>query len=107
FDHRLLAQATSINATIPCAVILHPNDRSLPSERALPVGARGVVMSKSQLSRERMRDAREHNLPVAIYTINTPEDARRAVRYGVNAIVTNFPGEIRLALSQEGLMAEG
>lgn len=107
FDHQLLAQAASINSTIPCAVILHPNDRSLPSERALPVGARGVVMSKSQLSHERMRDAREHNLPVAIYTINTPEDAHRAVRYGVKAIVTNFPEQIRLALSEEGLVAEG
>jgi glycerophosphoryl diester phosphodiesterase len=91
FDHELLARAGTLNPNIPYAVIMHPNDRALPSERALPVGARGVVMSKSQLSHDRVRDAREHRLPLAVYTINTPEDALRAVRYGADAIVTNFP----------------
>lgn len=99
FDHELLARAHAINPTIPCAVIMLPNDRALPSERALPVGARGVVMSKSQLSHERVRDAKEHRLPLAVYTINTPEDALRAVRYGVDVVVTNFPEMIADVLS--------
>lgn len=99
FDHALLAQARAIKPEIPCAVIMHPNDRGLPSERALPVGAQGVVLAKNQLSHERVRDAREHGLPLAVYTINTPEDAHRAVRYGANVIVTNFPERIITALS--------
>jgi glycerophosphoryl diester phosphodiesterase len=102
FDHALLAHAGTINPNIPYAVIMHPNDRALPSERAIPVGARAVVMSKGQLSHERVRDAKEHGLPLAIYTINTPEDAHRAVRYGVDAIVTNFPELMLAALSDAG-----
>jgi glycerophosphoryl diester phosphodiesterase len=100
FDHELLAHAATINPNIPYAVIMHPNDRALPSERALPVGARGVVMSKSQLSHDRVRDAKEHGLPLAVYTINTADDAMRAARYGVDAIVTNFPALIASALAE-------
>lgn len=103
FDHRLLAHCATINPNIPYAVILHPDDRGLPSERALPVGARAVVMSKSQLSHERVRDAKEHGLPLAIYTINTKEDAVRAARYGVDAIVSNFPETIIQVLDERAL----
>jgi glycerophosphoryl diester phosphodiesterase len=94
FDHGLLAQARALGYAIPVAVILHPEDRGMPSERALPIGANAVVMSKKQLSRERMEDARKHSLPVGIYTINTPDEVRRAMSYGVQAIVTNFPGRV-------------
>lgn len=100
FDHSLLAQARAIRPEIPCAVIMHPNDRALPSERALPVGAQGVVLSKSQLSHERVRDARAHSLPLAVYTINTAEEALRAARYGADVIVTNFPERIIESLKE-------
>ncbi len=98
FDHALLAQARAINPQIPCAAIMHPNDRGLPSERALPIGAQGVVLAKNQLSHERVRDARAHGIPLAVYTINTAEDALKAARYGVDVIVTNFPDRIIAAL---------
>jgi glycerophosphoryl diester phosphodiesterase len=94
FDHPLLARVRAQGWGIPYAVILHPEDRALPSERALPVGAQAVVMSKKQLSHGRVADAVQHRLPLGIYTINTVEDARRAARYGVQAVVTNFPGRI-------------
>lgn len=94
FDHGLLARSVAMFPEIPCAVILHPNDRALPSERALPVGAKGVVLAKNQLSHERVRDAKRHGLPLGVYTINTDEDALRAVRYGADVIVTNVPGRI-------------
>jgi glycerophosphoryl diester phosphodiesterase len=103
FDHTLLARAATINPDIPYAVIMHPNDRALPSERALPVGARGVVMSKSQLSHDRVRDAKAHRLPLAVYTINSEEDAERASRYGADAIVTNFPERIISSLQGTGM----
>lgn len=94
FDHALLGMVGEIAPAIPCAVIMHPDDRGLPSERALPVGARAVVLGKSQLSHARMRNAREHELPVGVYTINTPEDVRKATAYGARALVTNVPGNV-------------
>lgn len=106
FDHELLARASTINDTIPCAVIMHPADRAMPSERALPVRARGVVLSKSQLSHDRVRDARRHGLPLAVYTINTPEDALRAMRYGADVIVTNFPALILRTLREHGAFGQ-
>lgn len=103
FDHPLLARCATINPNIPYAVIMHPDDRGLPSERAIPVGARAVVMSKSQLSHDRVRDAKEKGLPLAIYTINSREDAIRAARYGVDAIVTNVPESIIKILDERAL----
>ncbi len=99
FDHELIGRAASINPRIPGAVIMHPTDRAMPSERALPVGARAVVMSKAQLSHDRVRDARAHGLPLAVYTINTSEEALRAVRYGADVLVTNFPADIMAAVA--------
>lgn len=94
FDHELLARAREVEPAVPCAVILHPEDRALPSERALPVGAKAVVLGKHQLSHARMADAREHHLPVGVYTINTPDEALRAAQYGARALVSNFPGRV-------------
>lgn len=105
FDHELLATSVRLAPEIPCAVIMHPDDRGLPSERALPVGARGVVMSLRQLSHERIRDAREHALPVGVYTLNTPEEAMRARRYGASVLVTNFPEVVIAALTEAGPVA--
>lgn len=99
FDHPLLATVRSVAPEIPYAVIMHPDDRALPSERALPVGARAVVLSKTQLTRARVKNALEHQLPLGVYTINTPEEALRAARYGARAVVTNFPGRVIDVLS--------
>jgi glycerophosphoryl diester phosphodiesterase len=101
FDHALLARVRELGWSIPYAVIMHPDDLAMPSERALPVGAQGVVMSKKQLSHARVADAREHRLPLGIYTVNTVEDAQRVVRYGVQAVVTNFPGRIIEAIAEQ------
>lgn len=105
FDHGLLAHVHELGWKIPCAVILHPDDLALPSERALPVGAKAVVMSKKQLSHARVADAREHELPLGVYTINTDEEAVRAHRYGANAIVTNFPARIIAAFAEPSVDA--
>jgi glycerophosphoryl diester phosphodiesterase len=94
FDHGLLARVRQLGWQIPYAVIMHPDDRALPSERALPVGANGVVMSRKQLSHARVADAVAHRLPLGVYTINTEDEAQRALRYGIQAVVTNFPGRI-------------
>ncbi|HVZ41401.1 MAG TPA: glycerophosphodiester phosphodiesterase family protein [Candidatus Kapabacteria bacterium] len=104
FDHEMLASAAAINPDVPCAVILGPEDRALPSERALPVGARAVVLGKHQLSHERVHDARQHHLPLAVYTINTSEEIERALRYGVDVIVTNFPGRVIAVLRERGFL---
>ncbi len=102
FDHDLLAASVRLAPDVPCAVILHPDDPGLPSERALPVGARGVVMSVRQLSHERIRDAREHSLPVGVYTLNTAEEVIRVRRYGATVLVTNFPEVVIAALADAG-----
>jgi glycerophosphoryl diester phosphodiesterase len=103
FDHALLAGVRELGWHIPYAVIMHPDDRAMPSERALPVGAQAVVMSKKQLSHARVADAREHRLPLAVYTINTREDFLKTASYGVQAVVTNFPGLIIETLASPGI----
>jgi len=99
FDHRLLIKASTHNPAIPTAVILHPDDRGLPSERALSVGARAVVLSRRQLTRRVSEDARSARIPIGVYTVNDAQDVARAIDYGVSAIVTNHPEIVMAAVT--------
>jgi glycerophosphoryl diester phosphodiesterase len=103
FDHALLAGIRDLGWQIPYAVIMHPDDRAMPSERALPVGAQAVVMSRKQLSHARVADAVAHRLPLGVYTINSKEDFVKTAGYGVQAVVTNFPGRIIEAMASQGI----
>nr|WP_254716678.1 glycerophosphodiester phosphodiesterase family protein [Actinomadura sp. WMMB 499] len=38
-----------------------------------------------------MDDAHAAGLPVAVWTVNDPEDIARFAKYGVDAIVTDYP----------------
>lgn len=91
FDHELLCAARDYCDRIPTAIILHPDDRSLPSATALSAGARAIVLSRRQLTRRVVEDARGAHLPIGVYTINTAEEAVWAAERGALALVTNHP----------------
>ncbi len=91
FDHELLRAARDYCDRIPTALILHPDDRTLPSANAHSVGARAIVLSRRQLTRRVVDDARAARLPVGVYTINSADEAAWASERGASALVTNYP----------------
>lgn len=46
--------------------------------------------------------AREHDLCVAVWTVNEPADIDRMIDFGVDAIVSDYPGRVQRRLSDRG-----
>jgi len=98
FDHRLVAALRDRAPDIARGVLLKPLDFGAPSRAALRVGAQAVVMARSQLRTDRVRDAHMHGLAVIVYTVDRPKEIARCVHLGVDAIITNDPAATRSAL---------
>lgn len=98
FDHRLVAALRDRAPDLARGVLLKPLDFGAPSRAALRVGAQAVVMARSQLRTDRVRDAHMHGLAVIVYTVDRPKEIARCVHLGVDAIITNDPAATRSAL---------
>jgi glycerophosphoryl diester phosphodiesterase len=62
-----------------------------PSALARRLGISAFICSRSQLRRRFVRNAHQHGLAVIVYGVNSPRHLVRARRYGVDAIITDFP----------------
>jgi glycerophosphoryl diester phosphodiesterase len=100
FDHRLVLAALHKAPRIARATLVHPLDRGEPSRAARAVGAAAIVLSRRQLRRERIADARRHGLGVIVYTVDLRADIARCLAAGVDGIITNDPGGTRKVLEE-------
>jgi len=62
-----------------------------PSGLARRLGVSAFVCSRTQLRRRFVRNARCHGVAVFVYGVNTARHVARACRFGVDAIITDFP----------------
>jgi glycerophosphoryl diester phosphodiesterase len=94
FHHGVLKKIKRAAPHLATAVIQNPHAsfRS-PVPSARRAGADAIVCSIHQISRARSKAAREHGLPICVYTVNTPRAIAKALRCNVSALVTNFPAE--------------
>ena len=58
------------------------------------LGASVFNIKRQRLTKKMRRRCFEHNIPVGIYTVNTPRRVRRLVKKGVNAIFTDHPDRL-------------
>lgn len=65
-----------------------------PSTMARRLGVSAFICSRSQLRKRHVRNAHRHNLTVIVYGVNTARHFARARRYGVDAVITDFPEKI-------------
>jgi len=81
---------------------------AIPARRELPlhlpalvreVAAAGVVVAHQAISPELCRTAQRLRLPVAAWTVNRVDAARRVMRCGVEIIVTDRVVPLRLGLA--------
>ena len=95
FHHGVVKRIKELAPDIPTAVILHPTKSVVNVVRvARRANADAIVCATYQLTRKRVRDAASHGMPLTVYTVNTPFALKRVLRYGVQIVVTNFPGKI-------------
>lgn len=103
FHHALLHQLRRILPGCHTAAINIPGDRRLPSAIAQQIGCEAFVCSVRECTRWRITDAISSGLYVGVYTVNTPRQLDRVLRYPVTAIVSNNPTLIVDELAKRGL----
>lgn len=93
FYHPILIRARIIAPQIRTAVlyhtILHRSRR--PSTLVKKAGAWGFVGGKHEVFTPMLRNARQNNIPVFIFTLNTERDLQRWMKREIAGVVTNFP----------------
>jgi glycerophosphoryl diester phosphodiesterase len=106
FDHAFLKTLHARAPELPIGVLYAAvrDFGALPSTLCRRAGAMTFICSRNQLRRRYCRDARSHGIAVCIYGVDRPEHLRRAVRMGVDGVITNTPQEVRRML-EEGVVS--
>lgn len=96
FDHTFLKRMHQFFPAIRTGALYVPvrDLRKTPSSIARNIGTSAFACSVSQLRKRLTEDARKHDLTLACYTVNTHEDLRKVTRYGVDAVITDYPGRV-------------
>ncbi|WP_346041537.1 glycerophosphodiester phosphodiesterase family protein [Actinomadura chokoriensis] len=107
FDWRILAEAQrhypdlgrvalverkTLVPNSPWLAGLSPDD---PVAAAVAIGATAISPEHAITTPELVDEAHTFALPVIVWTVNDPEDMTRFVKYGVDAIVTDYPDRLQ------------
>ncbi len=103
FDPRVIRQLNALDPQIRSAILY---DREvwgdmLPSEIISELKCREFNCRYAEFSEERRKDAREHHIPVNIYTVNEDAAMRDLIKEGVNGIFTDRPDNLKSILSEQ------
>ncbi|MFA1548874.1 glycerophosphodiester phosphodiesterase family protein [Actinomadura chokoriensis] len=111
FDWRVLAEARRHYPEVSRVALLErktlmPDTRWLaglspadPVAAALAVGATAVSPEHAMTTPGLVEEAHALGLPVIVWTVNDHEDMSRFVKYGVDAIVTDYPDRLQRVLA--------
>lgn len=93
FDYRAIAHLKKLDPAMPAAILYEKKQsgKKLPSELLSEYGADAFNCSYQQLNTKRFRDIRQNDIPVFIYTIDSPSKMRKLLKMNVNGIFTNKP----------------
>lgn len=94
FHHATLREIKRRYPESHTAAINIPGDKRLPSEIAAEIACEGIVYGLREITYAKMKDAVTSGLYIGAYVINSEDDLRRAIRYGVRALASDFPQKI-------------
>ena len=100
FDHALLARLRRAAPDLPLAVLAE-RDWHLAVARAGALRASALHPRVDLVSRPLLAACRRLNLPVHVWTVDDPGQARILARLGVAGLFTNDPGLLHQAFPQE------
>ena len=100
FDHKFLRRMHSLYPNIKTGALLVPvrDLRKTPSSISRSIGTSAFACSVAQLRKRFVDDAHAQGVTVACYTVNTPQQLAKAVKLGVDAVITDVPKRILKAL---------
>lgn len=91
FDHSALVYIKSITSTLHTVALNIPGDDRLPSRVVSTCGADGYGCSIEELNAQRSENCHHHQIPLGVYTVNTPKELEYVLSLGVNGVVSNEP----------------
>lgn len=96
FDHKFLKRMHDLFPSMRTGALYHPlrDMKRKPSKLCSRIGATAFICSRTQLRRQMVEDAHSHEVIVAAYGVNTSQHFDRMVSFGVDAIVTDWPGKM-------------
>jgi len=102
FDHAFLKTFRQRASGIPTGALYMPvrDLRLRPSTIARRTGAAAFICSIAQLRKRMVRDALDHSITVVVYGVNAERHLRKALRLGVDAVITDHPRKIRSLVTQ-------
>ena len=69
-------------------------------EQALRCGADEISLHHTLVTRRFVEAARQHGMSTVVWTVDSPSWVRRAIDYGVHALITNNPARLRAQCDQ-------
>ncbi|HEX8493617.1 MAG TPA: glycerophosphodiester phosphodiesterase family protein [Pyrinomonadaceae bacterium] len=106
FNLKSIAELKRLAPELRTAALFEPKlSRPLPSarklvEQALNYGADEIALHRTLATRRVVAAAREHGLNVVVWTVDNPAWVKRARDFGIQAIITNRPAQMRARLNQ-------
>jgi glycerophosphoryl diester phosphodiesterase len=93
FDHRFLRRLHRAAPDLTIGVLLLPVGGSVrrPETYARRLSAQWIVCAKRQVRKRLVEQAHDAGLSVACYTVNSVVEYDHVCRFGVDAVVTNYP----------------
>jgi glycerophosphoryl diester phosphodiesterase len=100
FDPFMLAGLQALAPRVPRAILVHRTRyHLLHAATAVPLAAAAVHLDRTLTRPELVRSLRARGFAVNVWTINDPGEARDLAALGVDAVISDAPGEVRAALS--------
>ncbi|OGU58686.1 MAG: hypothetical protein A2X64_09310 [Ignavibacteria bacterium GWF2_33_9] len=94
FDYALLKMAKNINEFFLTAAIKIPGQNILPSSIIENSSADAVICSVDELNDTFVGNAKDNSIGLAVYDVDNEEQLKKALKYQVRGIGTNYPETI-------------
>jgi len=97
FDHRFLHRFHNLDPEIPIGALYSPvrDIAKKPSAIARRIGATAFISSIAQLQKRFAENAHANNITLGCYGVNTKKQFEKAMKFGVEIIITDHPREMR------------
>ncbi|MEM4260820.1 MAG: glycerophosphodiester phosphodiesterase family protein [Candidatus Woesearchaeota archaeon] len=101
FDYKVIKNAKQLNPNISTAAIKIPMIPLLPSIAVKKYDCQAFICSIKELNEKISKDAITNNIYLGAYSIDNKKDLKKAIKYNVKAIATNYPAKILSLLNSE------
>jgi len=102
FEPRAIMHLKEIDRNVPVAVLFEKKHYGgqLPSQIVKGLGADAFNCSLSELNQKRREDIKAHDVPVHVYTVDSPRRMLLLLQWGVNGIFTNKPDVLKKVIEE-------